>query len=266
MEQIQKKKNYYGIILLGIAGIIAFLVIIHAILSLMAPGREMARLNKYYLPEIQDEPSLLIPDSLLYLAEEKSFLNSKILMSEYDSICLFINIPDSVLDISFKGLVLHSTPLRNLKIPAFISGIDPQLIIAMTSGPVRVIQSDASIVHEPIVVKKAPKDTIEAALMVSTPDTVNRDAVSFHYLLENGISIRFIQDSLKDVNESKILRSFTHRHRFNRLWSDLKYTLRFKVPPYNPEIIIRLPEEDAKTIYRAMPKKGQVVLRTGLPY
>jgi hypothetical protein len=53
---------------------------------------------------------------------------------------------------------------------------------------------------------------------------------------------------------------FDINDRIRDTWSALKSVAVFKVPVYHPFIKIRLPRTDAKIIYRAIPKNGQVAV------
>jgi hypothetical protein len=259
------KINPLRIVGFSIGLFVSALIILHTILTLKAPLKSSRELASFYLATNNDSIIIEIPDSLLYLAEEKAILQSRLEMSAYDSISLELDLPDSTLHLNYKGFSLHSTRYSSIDIPGFLKNIDPQVLVAITARPARVSLSEASIEHEPIVVKKAPKDTIEAAQMVSVPDTLNREAVTFTYRLENGINLRFVQDSINNPEEKGKISSFTKKKRYRDLWASVKYSLTFRIPPYNPEIVFYLPEEDAKSIYRAMPKNGMVTLRIGIP-
>jgi hypothetical protein len=43
-------------------------------------------------------------------------------------------------------------------------------------------------------------------------------------------------------------------------WNSLKSVALFNVPEYHPFIKMRLPRADAKIIYRALPKNGQIAV------
>jgi hypothetical protein len=264
MEQ-NKKYCLLKIVLFSIGLVVAAFLILHLVLTLQAPIKKGKELASFYLSPEADSTVVEIPDSLLYLAEEKAILESRFALSEYDSISLEIDVPDSTMHLNYKGFTLHAVRYSSADIPGFFSNIDPQLLIAITARPSRVRISEASIEHEPIVVKKAPRDTIEAAKMTAVPDTVNREAVTFTYRLDNGIILRFIQDSIKNPDEKNTIRSFTKSMRYREVWTSVKHSLAFRIPPYNPEIVLYIPEEDAKSVYRAMPKNGLVALRIGIP-
>jgi hypothetical protein len=53
---------------------------------------------------------------------------------------------------------------------------------------------------------------------------------------------------------------FDIKERLRDTWRDLKSIILLKVPEYHPFIKLRLPRDDAKIIYRAIPKNGQIAV------
>ncbi len=53
---------------------------------------------------------------------------------------------------------------------------------------------------------------------------------------------------------------FDLTNRLEDTWSALKRVAGFKVPEYHPFIKIRLSRADAKIIYRAVPRNGQIAI------
>jgi len=234
---------------------------IHLTLSLMAPARTFKNLANYYISSIPDSTDVLIPDSLIGYEAERAYLNGLIELAAYDSVSLSINLCDTTANLRYKGVELQKINFSSLNSPAILESLTDQMVIKIFSQPLRIVYAEASIEHEPIVVKKAPKDTIEAALMNTMPDTVNRDAVAFYFLLENGLQLTFIQDSLKDEMELGIINSFKNRKKLKHLTSAFNSVIHLKIPDYNPEILFHLPEEDAKTLYRALPPRGLIFIK-----
>jgi hypothetical protein len=51
---------------------------------------------------------------------------------------------------------------------------------------------------------------------------------------------------------------FDMKYRLNSILRNLKDAARFRVPEYHPYIKIKLPRDDAKIIYRAIPKYARI--------
>ena len=63
---------------------------------------------------------------------------------------------------------------------------------------------------------------------------------------------------MKKPADRMALFKFDLNDRLRQTWEALKRVAVFKVPEYHPFIKIRLPRSDAKIIYRAIPKNGQI--------
>ena len=66
-------------------------------------------------------------------------------------------------------------------------------------------------------------------------------------------------DAVKAKDRISLLR-FDLNDRIKDTWNALKRVAVAKVPEYHPFIKIRLPRTDAKIIYRALPKNGQIAV------
>ena len=107
------------------------------------------------------------------------------------------------------------------------------------------------------MIKMAPKDTSEYKPDIM-PDTSITEPVNYILEMTNGTRIYVYQDEKERFGDSMKLFSFDLKDRLRNTWSSLKSVVLFKVPEYHPFIKMRLPRADAKIIYRAIPKYGQV--------
>ncbi|MBI5011077.1 MAG: hypothetical protein HZB98_15790 [Bacteroidia bacterium] len=78
--------------------------------------------------------------------------------------------------------------------------------------------------------------------------------------MTDGTRIYICQQENEKPEDRKSRMAFDFRYRLRDAWSSLKSIVRFKVPEYHLFIKIYLPRSDAKIIYRAIPKYGQVGL------
>ena len=128
------------------------------------------------------------------------------------------------------------------------------------SKPSILERDHGTIVKEPIFVQKAPRDTVEAANSVFTPDTVHRRPGFVTLKFTNGAVLSLEEDSKGSFKESFIkftYRAGQHAHQsINNIWA----ILRFRIPAYEPDIRISLPGKDITSIYRALPLKARAVI------
>jgi hypothetical protein len=197
----------------------------------------------------------------LKLLKDKAFLQSKIVMAETDSIYLTLNMADSSANLEISGVVVHRAKMSKMNISKILAEADENTIQSILATPFTISHSLATIKKEPVMIKVAPKDTSEYKPDI-TPDTSIVEPVN--YILETSGKIRIYVYQEENVNFSDRMSRFRFdiKDRINDTWDALKKVAVFKVPEYHLYIKIRLPRADAKIIYRAIPKNGQIAVFT----
>ena len=207
-------------------------------------------------------------DSLLYTAEErelihrKTFLNPRIAMAANDSIGLTIDLSDSLVRLENKGVILREIRFSEAEISRFFKGMRPTPYVATFAKPFKITEIEGSIVKEPIQVKKAPRDTTEAAQQTSTTiDTSRVEFVEWHLHLDSSFVVSFIQNDGKAGNFDWPTIKYRFRRHYQTLLETHRALIRFKLPAYRPEITVFIPGSEAKSFYRALPKNGMVGIK-----
>lgn len=245
------------------AVIITVILIFFTIMSLMAPGKKLKEIRLKFGPEETSENQ---PDERLYsdsaymaLLKERSFLQARTSMAETDSVYMTLNLSDSTANLEISGVTVHSVKISSFRFSGILKRTDDYAISSMLAQPMNITGDLATIKKEPLMVKMAPKDTSEFKPDV-IPDTSNYEPVNYILEMDNGIRIYVYQttDTLKSNNRRRFY--FDLRDRLSTAWQYAKSAAMFKVPEYHPFIKIRLPKADAKIIYRALPRKGQVAV------
>jgi hypothetical protein len=80
--------------------------------------------------------------------------------------------------------------------------------------------------------------------------------------MNNKIRIYVMQEENVTKEDKRSNFEFDLRDRLKISMNNLKDAVKFKVPEYYPYIRIRIPKADAKIIYRAIPRNGQIAIRT----
>jgi hypothetical protein len=127
----------------------------------------------------------------------------------------------------------------------------------MLSTPFTVSNSLSTIKKEPVMIKMAPKDTSEFKPDVM-PDTSLIEPVYYILEMTNGTRIFVYQEENTASKDRRAALIFDLKYRLRDVWMSLKDAVRFKVPEYHPYIKMKVPRSDAKIIYRAIPKYGQI--------
>jgi hypothetical protein len=78
--------------------------------------------------------------------------------------------------------------------------------------------------------------------------------------MDNGIRIFVYQEIDTIASDRNQLFFFDLNDRLKNAWSSLKSCASLKVPEYHPFIKMRLRKADAKILYRATPKHGQIAV------
>jgi hypothetical protein len=116
----------------------------------------------------------------------------------------------------------------------------------------------SSIERQTFVEKQAPKDTLDVQAPLHLPDTSISQPVFFSLFLSNGLTLTIVQENSKNTMAYK---KFAFRRNLDTMRAFLFSVLRFKIPDYRPGILIEIPARDARTIYKALPKRALTVVR-----
>ena len=262
MEAETRKKPSYLLILLIIAvlAVVAFLTY-YSIMEMRSTSKQMAEISAEYgfaKYEKGKLPKNITSDStFLSLFKEQAYLQSRVAMAETDSVYLTLNLAEKVINIEISGVVVHSTPIDEIKASKLITDGDEFVITSLLSAPLTIVSDTSSIAKIPIIKKIAPKDTSEF-IPDAIPDTAFYEPVNYIFETDRGIKI-FVYQS-EDINhgDSKNRLMFDLRQRLINTKADFKDILAFKVPEYQPFIKIKIPSADAKIIYRAISRNGQI--------
>ena len=243
--------------------IIAAIIIIYSVIVAIAPVRKLNELKKEtFLDSVYISQNLAVKNQaqLFQLAKEKAFLEAQLGMVNSDSIGLIINLKDSLVSMSLKGVIIHSSKVENFKQDPFFKEINPLVYTKLFAKPL-IIQSEySSIVKEPIVIRKAPKDTIEALENAYKPDTLIQNATYFNIDLNHDIKLIFIQKEWLSKEDKEIERKYKSDLLRVRLQNIASSFLHLKKASYMPTLIIELDDKDIRSIYRAIPFHSQVVI------
>ena len=129
----------------------------------------------------------------------------------------------------------------------------------MLSKPL-TIESDLSTIRkEPVMIKMAPRDTSEYKPDIM-PDTSITEPVNYILEMTDGTRIYVYQEENDSPADMLAAFKFDLADRLHQAWEAIKSVAVLKVPEYHPFIRIRLPRADAKIIYRAIPRNGQIAI------
>jgi len=263
MESGIKSKPRRNVIFIVLISLVLAFVIYYSVMCLLSPGRKLEDLRNAYSTKSSekndaDKQISRNPD-YLKLLKEKAFLQSRIAMAGTDSSYLALNMTDSTANIEICGVVVHKSKMVDLKISKILTETNENAILSLLSAPFTISGSYATIMKEPVIFQMAPKDTSEYKPDVM-PDTTLAEPVNYILETKQGIRIYVYQQEQMKPKDRMNQFKFDLNDRLRDTWISLKRVVEFKVPEYHLFIKIKLPRADAKIIYRALPKNGQIAL------
>lgn len=213
------------------------------------------------------EKTEVVNSDMIDLMKEKAWMESRLKMAGDDSIGLAIDLSEKVIQLELRGLVVLKSKIRDYSASGLFKKMDPNVYFSMFGTPLTITQIESSIEKNPFKVKIAPKDTIAAqadAVASAKKDSVDKEkSVFWTVKLDRDFELN-IQgiDSISDSqNKYKLGQGFEFKRDMRNIISSIKHIIKFQKPDYTPEILISIPENEAKTILNALPKKSLVTIR-----
>ena len=200
------------------------------------------------------------PDMAI-LVKEKAYKEALLKLSERDSIQLVINLSDSTVNLSIKGVIIHQTKILEFEKDKFLGKIPLMQEIKLLAQPLMVLTQFATIVKEPVVVRHAPKDTAEAAQNAWKPDTLIQNPAFAAFTIEHGFQIIIEQDGNKNFHDKWKKFGFKSQLLYRKTVASISNFVCIRKQEYQPTITIKMPVNDLRAIYRALPGDAFIVLK-----
>ncbi len=258
-KETSRKGSTAGLIFLKIIPAILLGLFLLYTLAMAVSVRKEVRNWKSVTGEKRD--SLLISPGEQELMHQKTFLEARIALAGNDSIGITIDLRDSLVRLETRGVILREIQFSEAEISRFFRSLGPAPYAAIFSKPFRINEIEGTIVKEPIKVKKAPRDTTEAALQISTVDTSRVEFIEWHLQLDSSFVVSFIQNDGKAGPFNWPTMKYRFRRHYQTLLETYRALSRFRLPAYLPEITVFIPGNEAKSFYRALPRNGMVAIK-----
>jgi hypothetical protein len=261
--EVTNRKSGRKIAFILLISVVSTFIIYYSFMSMKSPAQKLKEIKNEFETKTTDKSSInqriLKDSSYLKLFKEKAFLQSRIILAETDSIYLSINLADSTANIGIYGVVVHKSKMSKIQISKILMRRNESVILSMLATPLTITRSFATIKKEPVMIQMAPKDTSEYKPDIM-PDTTITEPVNYILETDKGVRIYIYQEENRKIDDRISQFKFDLSYRIKDTWSALKRVVAFKIPEYHPFIKIRLPRSDAKIIYRAIPKNGQIAV------
>lgn len=214
--------------------------------------------------QAQGQPQ--INSSLLTQLKEKAWIESRLKMAAGDSIGLSIDLEQHRIQLELKGVVILTSKIRDFSISGFFRKMDGNVYFNTFGTPLTIQQFKSSIAKNPLRVVEAPKDTIAAqaaADAAAKKDSLADENVFWTVKLDRDfdLDIQGIDSISEAQNKYKLGKGFEFERDLRNIAKSFEHILKFTKPVYTPEILISIPENEAKAILRALPRNAMVTIR-----
>lgn len=208
-----------------------------------------------------DSDQLADVRSIIALENERAFSRNRISLAGKDSIYLIIDLPDSMLMLEIKGVPVRKNKILKMDLSNRFSLISHENLLPWITTPFTLERELSTIPKMPIVVKQAPKDTIEAAQASSAPLPPESTAVFFTLYFDRNLIIEIEQSDPpdeEDLAQIKSYRSMKRKESNRSAFHILKNPAQADQPMH---ISLEVSEDDARAVYRAIPSKTHLILK-----
>lgn len=198
-------------------------------------------------------------DSLL--RKQAAFLSARYDLSKKDSIYLVVDLIDSLASLEVRGISVHKAKILKIDKSNSLKLFHAKDFALWLEYPFVLKSATATIPKIPIVVKNAPKDTLEAALQVTIPTVPKRDDVFVTLNFSKNLRLNIRQFEKNDSIGKIKMDSLYWVNKDKAFFNGLNSLTTFQYDKIAPYINIELSKTDATIIYRALPYKPEMVLR-----
>lgn len=199
--------------------------------------------------------------NIINLENERSYQKNRLALAEKDSIYLLLDLADSLILLEIRGVPVRINKIIDLNLSKRFSLISHENLLPWISEIFTLERELSTIPKMPIVVKQAPKDTLEAAQTSSTPLPPESTAVFFTFYFDRNLVIEFEQADPVKEDDYPAIKSYRSKKRKESRHSVFQ-TLKSPRQADQPLLIrVIINEADARAIYRAVPSKTHLVMK-----
>lgn len=249
---VKKKKSLIWKISIGFFTLLLAFSLGYFAVSFISAQKSLKTYNHTYGTAEGDSSSIsFVPYNL-------SFLEARYSMSKTDSISLLINLNDSVALLELGGVKVFDANLQGSTVSPILKAMKPEALSNLLRTPARVSSYHATIEKQTIVIKKAPRDTTEAAMKEKDIPEAAVQTAFFTLILDSGIRI-VVMPHEEDAGVDRFV--YIAKQNLDIFRQRLSLIFKGSLPEYVPFIIIEVSADDAKTLFRSLPDNAQVAIK-----
>lgn len=220
--------------------------------------------ERMFAAQTEAQGSSAVNPELIDVMKEKAWVESRLKMASSDSVGLSIDLAQHLIQLELKGVVVMTSRIKDYSASGFFKRMDPNVYFTMFGSPLTILSFKSSIEKNPFKVIKAPESAEEAEKAVVKKDSVPDEIVYWTVKLDRNIELNI--QGIDSVSESqskyKLGQGFEFKRDLKNIASSFQHIIKFQKPTYTPEILISIPENEAKAILRALPRKAWITIRT----
>jgi hypothetical protein len=192
---------------------------------------------------------------------EKAFEQARLSLAEKDSVYVILDVPNKAILLEIKGVTVKKTEIINLEISNRFSLISHENLLPWLSQPFSLERDLSTIPKDPIVVKQAPKDTIEAAKMSNKPAPPDSTNVFFTLYFDRNLVVEVEQAEPLEKGATEKVETYQKikRKESTRSVLELLRNPQQKDQPMLVKLVIS--DAEARAVYRAVPIKSKLILK-----
>lgn len=208
-----------------------------------------------------DDSQLAEVQTITSLEKERAFQQNRLNLAEKDSIYMVLNLPEKLLMLEIKGVNVKKVPLLSVEVSNRFALISHENLLPWISEPF-ILESDLSTIPKaPIVVKQAPKDTIEAAKLSSKPAPPDSTNVYFTLYFDRNLVLEISQSDPLEKWDTEKVKTYLAIKKNESTRTFLQMLTKPQQIDQPMRIKMVISEVEARAIYRAVPTKTHLILK-----
>lgn len=194
------------------------------------------------------------------LKKTESILRSRYNLSAEDSIYFVLDLINKIARLEMKGIPLHDSNISKVWISNSIKMFHTEAFLRWIAQPFVLKRADATIERVQFLVKKAPKDTIEANKIEALPAPRRTGDVYIVMNFDRDLQVVIRQSEISEGEDKARIDSLRTSILKRETGKSIKSLTSFNRDVVEPKIVITMTKTDAITLYRALPQKLKMVL------
>ncbi len=196
------------------------------------------------------------------LKVDEAYWQARLKLAKSDAIQLAIDLRDSVVSLDIRGVPVHQAKIHKFKISRAVKRLrsERRLHSWLTNG--FTLQKElATLPKAPIRIKEAPRDTIEASETSGEELEIETHDVHFTWHFDRQLTVFVEQVQMPSFTGIFSKGWYNFRRSLGGAGEAILSLVQLKIPRHRLWIELELSRDDAKAIYRALPKHAGLALR-----